>query len=142
MVGFGYHCGNTMTDHRKSLTRAETLAVLERLRSMIRGSDRSLRGLCAQTAHLPAPERLYHSTLSNDLRGVPRYNLYLQQFLLLLRLLGTSPLAFFAGSEAGGWLAAAYHELGPSDRRRLLAEAAKMLDQQGSERLARRLRRL
>ena len=79
------------------LANKETKLILNRLNKLIKQSEDSMRIICGKTHSLDVPERIHHSTLSNILNFYEGKNLYLQQFLVLLKLLDSSPEEFFAG---------------------------------------------
>lgn len=114
--------------------------IIDRLGALIRSGEDSLRQLCERTMLLDAPERIHHSTLSNILNHRPSRNLYLQQFLMLLKLLDTTPQQFFLGKDTG-LLAEAMDRLPKDDRQEVLEFAAAKLEQRRSAaRLVRKLR--
>jgi len=106
----------------KHMALRETRELLRRLERDIRASGTSLRQLSELTQDLDIPERLYHSTLSNIFRGRPGKNLYLQQWILLLKLIGSSPTEALIGRE-GAALVKMFNMLSPRGKRALLAAA-------------------
>jgi hypothetical protein len=82
-----------------NIAQTETEAVIRRLTKLIEDDPRSLRELCRLTLPLDPPERIYHTRLSNLLRGAGDVNLYLQQFLALCKLLGVPALALLAPTD-------------------------------------------
>jgi len=83
-----------------NLAEKQTHLILNRLNKLIRDCDDSLRGICLKTQSLDIPERIYHSTLSNIFHFEEGKNLYLQQFLVLLKLVDSSPEQFFLGETS------------------------------------------
>jgi transcriptional regulator with XRE-family HTH domain len=126
----------------RSLAKKETATVIDRLRSLIESSDYSLRQLCQKTMYLEPPERIHHSTLSNILCHHPSRNLYLQQFLALLKLLKTTPEGFFMAPrwDAALLVVQAWEQLAPADRREILEQlAAKLRNRRSASRLSAKL---
>lgn len=118
----------------------ETAALIDRLHDLIKNAEPSLRELAESTHHLSPPERLHHSTLSNILNHRPDRNLYLQQLLVLLKLLRV-PLDEFVIGQRPAQVARAFSRLEPSEQRAIAASLADLLEnRQGSKGLARKLR--
>lgn len=90
-----------MTRRRRSrpLAAAYTRDTVAVLRALMQARGVGLRQLCRYTAHLPPPERIHHTALSNILLGRPWRRLGLQQLLAILRLLGVQPVEFFQAVE-------------------------------------------
>ncbi len=123
----------------KHIALKETRELLRRLERDIQASGTSLRQLSERTQDLDIPERLYHSTLSNIFRGRPGKNLYLQQWILLLKLIGSSPSEALVGRE-GAALAETFNMLPPRGKRALLAAARDQVSGvPGGDRQARQL---
>ncbi len=81
------------------LVDREMKSVITRLAKLVKNHDESLGQLCERTMTLAAPERIHKTRLSPVLNQNKHFNLYLRQFLVLLKLLGTTPEAFFVGTD-------------------------------------------
>lgn len=89
----------------------EYKTIIKRLKTAIVNSGYSLRGICTNTQNLGPHEQLYHSNMSEILRHTGRYNLSLQQFIMLSKLLGTTPKSFFDGTKKAKIVASAFDKL-------------------------------
>lgn len=83
----------------KHIAAEQYQSVVRKLAVEIKRDERSLRAICAETSALDAPERMRHPKLSVTLRMHDNRNLYLQQFLVLCKLLGINPLAFLVPTD-------------------------------------------
>ncbi len=115
----------------------------KRLKAMIVDSEYSLRGLCEKTQKLGPHERIYHSNMSEIFRHTGKYNLSLQQFIMILKLLGTTPEAFFAGSREASTIADAFEKLDAKGKRAIAKSmATKLANVDGTKTITQRLLRL
>lgn len=69
--------------------------VLPRLKEWMKASGKSMRAICMETQVLERPERMAHANLSPILNGRPGENLYLQQAMVLTKIIGVPFAALF-----------------------------------------------
>lgn len=106
----------------------EYKSIIKRLKIMITDSEYSLRGFCDKTQKYGFHEQIYHSNMSEILRITGRYNLSLQQFLMILKLLNTTPAEFFAGSKESSTIAEAFDMMDATDRKSITRATVKKLE--------------
>ena len=104
------------------IAATETAKALDRLARMIERDERSMRRICEETKRLDVPERMHHSTLSNIFHLHDGRNMYLRQFFVLLKILNTTPLAFFAGGTRMAAVVDGLNHLPATDRQEIIQE--------------------
>jgi hypothetical protein len=115
-------------------------ATLKQLKTLLTQSDDSLRSFCAKTQSLGPHEQIYHSNLSEIFNATGRYNLSLQQFFMMLKLLGHTPARFFAGSEQASLIASGFNKLDEKEQATMAKSMARLLENKtGAKTIARRL---
>lgn len=83
----------------KHIAAEQYQGIIKKLALEVQRDERSLRVLCSETMPLSPPERMHHSQLSPVLRLKLNRNLYVQQFLVLCKLMSINPAAFFVPTD-------------------------------------------
>jgi len=115
-------------------------AAIKQLKKILNQSDDSMRSFCAKTQSLGLHEQIYISNMSEIFNKTGRYNLSLQQFFMILKLLGQTPERFFAGSEQAALIAAGFNKLDEKEQATMAKSMARLLENKtGAKTIARRL---
>lgn len=86
------------------LCKEEYENILASLKHTIIDSDYSMRELCEVTKKYDPPESIHHSNISQILNQKGRNNLYLQQLLVILKILKIPLEDFLFGRKASVFL--------------------------------------
>ncbi|HED33721.1 MAG TPA: hypothetical protein ENJ08_05810 [Gammaproteobacteria bacterium] len=123
-----------------SIALTKYRAILRQLKKILSLSNDSMRSLCAKTQNFDIHERIYHSNLSELFSHSGRYNLSLQQFIMILKLLDTTPERFFAGSDRAALIAEGFNKLDEEEQNAIAKSMALLLeDKKGAKTIARQL---
>lgn len=120
--------------------KKQTVDAVRRLNRYVKDSRRSMREIAQMTMGLDPPERMHHTHLSTILNNKPNRNIYLQQYLCLLNILGlpaTAMIADFddpADARLVEKIVCRLAELPRGTRARVLAAVDAVIKQSGASR--------